>query len=312
MTAHTSTLITHLSAGDSVVMDRRHGHGAGSVAAVPFEGSGWSAFAVRDHDSVVRQVHTDYIDAGAKLHIVNSFALARHVLEPLGIGALVQSLNRKSVLLCEEAIAASGQSRSAHWIAGSLSTFFAHSDRSRLPIGDVLVRNYRDQAQTLLDAGVDLFALEMLCDVEISLAMTEAVTDLGAPIILGFTCTWNSDKPRRVITRATGRPALPLGNVLEEVIEATGSLDTILSIMHSDFDVTDAALDVLDGIWEGPVAVYPELGFVRGSADAIRHGVRCRGIPLGRRQLEEKRGVQIIGGCCGLGPSHIRAFRDSH
>ena len=109
------------------------------------------------HPEILRRIHADYIDAGAEIHIVNSFALARHVLEPAGYGDQVEIFNRRAVELCREAIATAGTGR-RHWIAGSLSTFSDKSDRSRLPQRAGLRANYDEQAAILSAAGVDLFA----------------------------------------------------------------------------------------------------------------------------------------------------------
>ena len=160
---------------------------------LPIEAAGWSALAVRDHGGVIRDIHQKYIEAGARLHIVNSFALARHVLEPVGLGADFEVLNRRALELFDEAVVCASADRSQHWAAGSLSSFCANSDRSLLPQGDVLINNCRDQAQLLVDASVDLFALEMLFDCDVSLAMLQAVAPFKLPVILGFTCEWDED-----------------------------------------------------------------------------------------------------------------------
>lgn len=120
------------------------------------EGTAWSALAVRDHGDMIRQVHQDYIRAGARLHIVNSFSLARPVLEPTGLGDPVEQLNREAVALFDDAAADSGADRDSLWVAGSMSTFAANSDRTLLPAGEGLVSNCRDQARILHDAGVQI------------------------------------------------------------------------------------------------------------------------------------------------------------
>jgi homocysteine S-methyltransferase len=275
---------------------------------VPFEGEGWSALAVRDHGDVIRRVHTDYIKAGAKLHIVNSFALARHVLEPLGLGDEFEQLNRRAVSLFDDAASEAGVARNTLWAAGSLSTFAACSDRSLLPGGEVLVTNYRDQANVLLAAGVDLFALEMLFDIDVSLAMLKAVEGLGLPVILGFTCDRVQGDATAVTTLGgMGSPVLSLEEVLRAVIDAIESKDVILSIMHSEAEVSDAALVILSRYWDGPVAIYPNSGHFVDlhmqfdsvcSVEAFQHAAH-KWIAAG---------VQIVGGCCGIGPAHIRSL----
>ena len=300
-------LMTTIHRGEFVLMDGALGTEL-ERRGVPFEGTGWSAYAVRDHGDIIRETHEDYIRAGARLHIVNSFALARHVLEPIGLGDEFESLNRKSVTLFDDAVENTGVDRNAIWAAGSLSTFAANSDRSSLPSGDHLIENYRQQAQILFDQGVDCFALEMLFDTEVSLAMLGTVTDFELPVILGFTCDQDENSENGVmIARGLGYSPLPLQDILPGVISGINSNNVIMSIMHTGIDLTDAALAVLKRYWDGPVAIYPNSGeFVdlRMQFDSV-----CEVNEFGQAaQRWIDSGVQIVGGCCGIGPAHIASL----
>ena len=304
-TADSTDLMEILRRNESLLMDGALGTEL-ERHQLPIEGSGWSALAVRDHGEVIQHIHRDYLAAGARLHIVNSFALARHVLEPIGLGADFERLNRRAMTLFDDAVAASGHARNRLWAAGSISTFCANSDRSLLPKGADLVKNCRDQAQILHAAGADLFALEMLFDVDVSLAMIEAVSGFELPVIVGFTCGWDELGGEGVMTRpGLGIAPLPLQDVLSGVIEAVDAENLILSIMHSDADVTDAALDILRQRWQGPVAIYPNSGHfvdLHLQFDSVCSEDEFARAAHGWLQ----QGVQIVGGCCGIGPSHIR------
>lgn len=306
-TNNTSDLMESIRQGEFVLMDGALGTEL-ERREVPFEGTGWSAMAVRDSGEVIRAVHEDYIRAGAKLHIVNSFALARHVLEPIGLGAEFEYLNRQAVVLFNDAVTRSGVDRNSLWAAGSLSTFAANSDRSLLPKGEDLVSNCKDQARILYDAGVDLFALEMLFDTDVSLSMFKAVEGFGLPVILGFTCdSSDGDGPGVITGRGMGCSELPLEEVLQTVIDDIDSKNVILSIMHSEADTTDAALAVLKRYWDGPVAIYPNSGqFIdlRMQFDSVCSVDEFQ--QAATRWIDA--GVQIVGGCCGIGPSHIEAL----
>jgi len=308
MTADQATsFMEHIRAGEFVLMDGALGTEL-ERRGVPFAGEGWSALAVRDHGDVVRQVHADYIKAGAQLHIVNSFALARHVLEPLGLGDQFEQLNRRAVGLFDDAAKQVGVVRDTLWAAGSLSTFAANSDRSLLPRGEALVTNYSDQSKVLLAAGVDLFALEMLFDIDVSLAMLKAVEGLGLPVILGFTCERDPGDATALITHGgMGSPVLSLEEVLRRVIDAIESNDVILSIMHSEAAATDAALEILSRHWDGPVAVYPNSGHFVDLHMQFDSVCSVEEFAHAARQWIAA-GVQIVGGCCGVGPAHIQGL----
>jgi homocysteine S-methyltransferase len=302
---HSSELMAILGRNETLLMDGALGTEL-ERRELPIEGEGWSALAVRDHGEVIRDIHQEYLEAGARLHIVNSFALARHVLEPIGLGNDFAALNRRAVLLFDEAVDRAGANRSQQWAAGSLSTFCANSDRSLLPEGEALVRNFRDQAQILVDAGVDLFALEMLFDCEVSLAMLQSVTPFNLPVILGITCELDELDPQRLtIRQGMGRPLVAFDEVVRELTSRVEPGNLILSIMHSEADATDAALPVLQEYWSGPIAIYPNSGqFVdlHLQFDGVCSETEFEKSALSWLQA----GVQIVGGCCGIGPAHIR------
>ena len=115
-----------------------------------------------DTPGVVADIHKAYARAGAQVHIANSFANARHVLEAAELVDDYESLNRAAVRICRESIneAASHQ----QWIAGSLSTYATDHDRSNLLALDLLEQQCAEQAHILADAGCDMLALEMLFD----------------------------------------------------------------------------------------------------------------------------------------------------
>ena len=272
---------------------------------LPIEGAAWSASALLEHGEVIRNIHKDYIRAGAQLHIVNSFSLARHVLEPVGMGELFEQLNMKSVTLFDQAVSEMNDARSKYYAAGSLSTFAAHSNRSLLPTGEKLIQNYRDQASILFESGVDLFALEMLFDIEVTSAMISGIKDFNLPAIIGFTCDWSETENGKITTaREMGRPCLPLEQILPKVIEQIGSMDIIMGIMHSEIPVTHAALDILKKYWDGPIAIYPNSGTFTNLQ--LQFDSVCATEVFCNAAIKwHQEGVQIIGGCCGIGPEHI-------
>ncbi|MEQ9349182.1 MAG: homocysteine S-methyltransferase family protein, partial [Alphaproteobacteria bacterium] len=70
---------------------------------VPMDDAAWSGAAVHTHPDVVREVHADYIRAGAEVVITNTFATARHALVPAGLDGETAAINRRAVALAREA-----------------------------------------------------------------------------------------------------------------------------------------------------------------------------------------------------------------
>ena len=276
---------------------------------VPLDVTAWSARAMESHPHVVQAVHASYVRAGADLHILNSFATCRHVLEAAGLADKVETYNRLTASLCKNAITQVNNGRK-QWVAGSISTYAESSDRSRLPKLERLRKNYQEQAMILADAGVDMFVLEMLFDVEVSVAALEAAASTGLPVSIGFTCCFGADN-ETIETYGSdfgSGAGLQLKDVLLPVLAAipTGT-DAIVAIMHSEFDVTDKALEVVNELWSGPIAVYPNSGLYE--KPHWRFDTVCSAdefVNAAERWLQN--GANIIGGCCGIGPDHIHAL----
>ena len=276
--------------------------------SVDVSGKAWSAMAVENEADVIVDIHHDYIKAGAKLHIANSFSLGRHVLETVGQESHFESLNRASVKLVNQAIEKAGLKRSDFWVAGSVSTFFTDSDRSLLPDGKTMFRNAVDQLEILVDEGIDVVALEMLADYRITKSLLRAAEQFDLPIIVGLTCEWSSDGDLvETQARSMGLDPVMLEDLLPQVVDSVKSPQIIFSIMHTEPDVTDAALQVLRRHWPGPVAVYPNSGTFSKDQGIALNFDSVQPVDQFRAAAENwiAAGVGIVGGCCGIGPDHI-------
>ena len=93
---------------------------------------------------------------------------------------------------------------------------------------------------------------------------------------------------------------------MESLLPLGGSL---VSVMHSRIEDTAPALRVVQDQWNGPIGAYPESGtFVMPNwqFDQVVHPEEL----LGQARRWVQMGVQLVGGCCGIGPEHIRLLRD--
>ena len=95
-------LQARIGRGEVIILDGATGTELQS-RGVPMHGFAWSAAALDTHPETVRAVHEDYVRAGADVIITNTFATARHVLEPAGLGERVRALNQRAVALAQEA-----------------------------------------------------------------------------------------------------------------------------------------------------------------------------------------------------------------
>ena len=266
---------------------------------VPMDDVAWDAAALATHPDLVREVHEDYIKAGADVIITNTFATARHVLEPAGMGGQFRELNNRAVTLAKEA--RENVADGSVFIAGSISTMSAHDDHSYEPRAEKARDNYQEQAEVLAESGVDVIALEMMRDLEQTSYAVEAAVATRLPVWVGFSCK----------TTDEGTVVLWDGNhTLTEALEQIPPLGaSVVSIMHTLTEDTPPALREVTSRWSGPVGAYPHSGeFIMPNWQFIDmvspedFTTQAQGW-LGM-------GVQLIGGCCGIGPEHIRILKE--
>ncbi len=266
---------------------------------VPMHRVAWSAAALATHPDAVRQVHLDYIAAGAEMITTNTFGTARHVLEPAGLGDEVPALNRRAVALAREARDQAADDRPV-WVAGSISSFIAEADIKNTPTPEAARRSYAEQAELLAEAGVDLLLLEMMRDIDYSRIAVECALATGLPVWIGFTCKLRADGA--VVLRGRDRER-PLAEAVGPVTEPGGAL---LAVMHSEIEVVAPALEVLARAWSGPVGAYPHSGDFAMPNWLFDDIVSPE--PFAETAAGWANRIAVLGGCCGIGPDHIRAL----
>jgi S-methylmethionine-dependent homocysteine/selenocysteine methylase len=267
---------------------------------VPMDDAAWCAVALATHPDVVRNVHEDYIRAGADIIITNTFPAAKHVLEEAGLGERFRELNAWAAELAREARESVG--REGVYVAGSISTFPARLEYGYDPDEQTARANYREQAEVLAESGVDLIALEMMRDLEQAGYAVEAAAETGLPIWIGFSCKRTGDG---TVVLWDGHDTLA-----EAVDELTQRRISLVSVMHTLVEDTVPALREVVGRWEGPVGAYPHSGkFVMPNWQFIDMISPEDFAEEARRWVEL--GARVVGGCCGIGPEHIRVLRES-
>ena len=110
-----------------------------------------------------------------------------------------------------------------------------------------------------------MLALEMLFDVEVSVAMVKGAEQAGLPVSMGLVCICNPGG--QVELFGTGRDNLRgkqntlLSEALPQILEAVKNPEKlIVSIMHSEIEHTGPALAAVRESWNGLVAAYPNVG----------------------------------------------------
>jgi S-methylmethionine-dependent homocysteine/selenocysteine methylase len=301
--------------GEVIILDGAIGTQLQAMG-VPMNLTDWAAAGLHTHPYTVRHMHEGYIKAGVDIVTTNTYASARHNLEPLGLGDLTAELNIRAVALAMEARERAARDRPVY-IAGSISNFGLVTGsepsrsrtlrhRSALTVEQVQA-NLREQAEILVDAGVDFLLMESTGSLEHRKWISQACAIPGVPKWLGVKVHVDRDDPGVKVGYYSD---VPLTRALDELLPLGAS---VVSVFHSNVADTAAALPIVFDKWAGPIGVYPEAARTDYVETYRDPGVQSNISPedfltLARKWVEQ--GVQVIGGCCGVGLEYIRPLRE--
>jgi homocysteine S-methyltransferase len=163
--------------------------------------------------------------------------------------------------------------------------------------------DFREQAQLLAGAGADLIALEMIGAKGYGRAALQAAAEAGLPVWLGIT-------PARREDGSLGTPAeLGDGDSFEDLLADLASpAPAAVTLMHCHPEVIPDAIEITRRYFAGPIGAYAETGSWT-PPNWVFDGL-TPGQYLHEAVTWAEHGAQLIGGCCGTGPSHIQALAE--
>jgi S-methylmethionine-dependent homocysteine/selenocysteine methylase len=303
------TVFGRLAEGELVIIDG----GTGSqlqAEGVPMDDVAWSARANLERPEAVQRVHEAYIRAGAQVIIANTFAASRAALEPAGLGSRVAEANHSAVRTALRARETTATGPVA--VAGSMSSFCpiamepaALGASLPSPAGEdprfPSLADFREQAQLLAEAGAELIALEMIDAVGYGRAAVQAAAETGLPVWLGIS-------PARLDDGSLGTfPELGDGDSFEDLLSALlDPAPTAVTVMHAKPDVMLDAIEIVRRRFAGPIGVYAETGNW-APPNWVFDGLTPHEY-LQHAITWADHGAELIGGCCGTGPEHIRTL----
>ncbi len=314
MTTYQS-LQDRIDRGEVIILDGAVGTGLQNMG-VPMHGTAWAAAALQTHPYTTRHLYETYITAGVDVITTNTYSAARHNLEPLGLGDLTAELNIRAVTLARDARDRAARERPVY-IAGSVSNYGLVTGSEprrvtrRAPRRTALTveqtqANLREQAEVLAEAGVDCLLAESTGSMEHRKWVVQACLATGVPTWIGIKCRLEGDDP---MPRVGYGSDVALAQGLAELVPLGGR---VINVFHSNVKATDAALPIVREQWAGPMGIYPEAGredYVDPLPDPSGKNdiTPAEFLDLARKWVQD--GVQVIGGCCGIGPEYIRPLR---
>ena len=294
-----------------------------------------SALANELHPGVVTDIHFDYIEAGAEAIGTNTFVASYPHLEMAGKDASESDgLIRTAVEHARAAIERSGREV---YLAGSIGplpgAIEADSGDTEFGIANSIARDAHARVgAALAEAGVDFFCVETMFSAnEAALAVNE-LAQFGLPIAVSQTYKYTKDRATGEVVYKTdwGHSAEDLLEILAGGAQSEGR-DLLGHVQILGLNCgAESRRDEHTGM---PYAIHGIGQLKRAMASRPEPPKRMMAYPnAGKARLDEQHrtyyanspedmaafvpdllesGAYFIGGCCGMGVAHIRAFREA-
>ena len=310
-----------LKAGEVLLMDGGTGselqrRGVDVLKGATDRLKAWSATSNIEDAEVVQQVHQDYLRVGADIIISNNFWTIPSAMERIGLRDRWKDYAEAAA---DNAVKARDAGNPEAYVAGGMAAPTLHA-RSESDASDVeqmgaaaFREEYEEHAQLLADAGADVILAEYVGYIEDCVAAVDACAGAGSPVFLGV------------------RHLQPDGTMQfdESLVDLAGALrghpvDAVL-IMCSNPESASAGLPILRDAYDGPIGIYPNIGYnptgplanrpqLTNQLPSVGPDILQTGLYPPTRLAElagewKEMGAQIIGGCCATGPEHIMAMR---
>ena len=258
----------------------------------------WATRVMIDHPGLVKAIHDDYFAAGASVATTNTYNILHDRLQPQGLDQLYHALHLRALAEAHESVGEAGRGM----IAGSMGPLGESYRPDLTPPVAVSEPLYAEKAR-ILGPHVDVILIETISSLELARGALRGAQAAGRPVWLSVSVDDRDGSRLR-----SGEPVAGLAQVLAEAPAAAVLANCSLP------EAMEAAMTALkplglpfgayaNGFSEITGLPLPEDG--HAPAYCARHDLTpeayaafaLRWIALG---------ATIVGGCCEVGPAHIR------
>ena len=248
---------------------------------------------VLEHPEVLQNLQRAYVEAGSQIVYAPSFGANHLSLSMYGLEDQLTEMNRALVQLSRDAVGGRA------YVAGDMATCGKPVDVEGGVSYDALIEVYREQAQLLVDAGVDLIGLETMMGVTECSAAIEAIRSVcDLPVM----CTLTLDAVGAAYfdgdaeLAAQTLPALGADAIGVNCGQGPELYVSVIQRMRAHTDL--------------PLIAKPNAGLpvIQSDGSAV-YGMSPGKFAREMTQLK-KAGAGILGGCCGTTPEHIRMLKE--
>lgn len=258
----------------------------------------WATRVMIDHPGLVREIHEDYFAAGASIATTNTYNILHDRLEGVGLDSLYHALHLRALMEAHEARAKAGRGI----IAGSMGPLGESYRPDLTPPVAVSATLYAEKAR-ILAPHVDLILLETMSSLDLARGALQGAQAAGLPVWLSVSVDDRDGSRLR-----SGEPVAGLRALIAEhptaAVLANCSMPEAMAAALAEL----STLGLPFGAYANGFSAISTLPLPEdGAAPAYAH----------RHDLTPEKyadfamtwvgmGATIVGGCCEVGPAHIR------
>jgi homocysteine S-methyltransferase len=242
---------------------------------------------------LVREVHQEYVKAGADIIETNSFSATRHKLQPYGLEGKLREINIAAARIAQEA---AGE---RVFVAGAVGPLGLRIEPFGPTSFDEARDMFKEQVEALLEGGVDLFILETFSELSAIEQAIRAVRELcDLPIVAQMTIQMDGKTT--------------FGTTPETLTKALDAMGADVIGLNCGMGPTHvlSALEKMRAVTGKKLSAQPNAGLPRD--------VQGRQFYMGSPEYMAtfakhfvQAGAKFVGGCCGTTPTHIKLIADS-
>ena len=252
----------------------------------------------------VRLLHTSYLDVGVDVVLTNTFGASAVVLAEYGIAERSAEINRAGAEIAVATAREFSTPERPRFVLGSMGPGTKMPSLGQITFDD-LHAGYVEQAEALLDGGVDGLLVETCFDLlqakAAVIASHDAMQSRGVRVPLLNTVTVETTGQMLMGTEigAALTALAPMGLAAFGLNCATGP-----ELMHEQ-------LRYLAEHSPMPIMVQPNAGLPRMEDGQAVYGLTPEALVAEHTTFVREYGARVIGGCCGTTPEHMRQVVDA-
>ncbi|AKO91508.1 methionine synthase [Priestia filamentosa] len=266
------------------------------------EYEGCNEYLSKTKPELIQSIHEQYLEAGADIIETNTFGGTALVLDEYDLGSLAFELNVASAKLARAACDKYSSPDWPRYVAGAMGPTTKTLSVTGGTTFDALVEDYFEQAKGLLTGGVDLLLLETCQDM-----LNVKAGFLGIQKAFEH---FNKEVPLMVSGTIEPMGTTLAGQDIESFylsLEHMKPISVGLNCATGPEFMTDH-IRSLSGLATTAVSCYPNAG-LPDEEGQYHESPELLAKKIGG--FAEKGWLNLVGGCCGTTPAHIKALRET-